>query len=215
VTRAVLSVGSNLGDRLGHLRTAVAALGPALLAASPVYETAPWGGVEQDDYLNAVLVVDDADTDARGWLDRARALEAAAGRAREVRWGPRTLDVDVVLVDGVRSDDAELTLPHPRAHERAFVLVPWADVDPDAVLPGYGRVADLAARLDRSGVRRRPDLALLPRTAQPGSAYPTGRGGSARTPHSTEPTRSGAAGQSAGSAGTAGSRLDPRPGPAR
>ena len=157
MTRAVLSIGSNLGDRLANLRGAVEGLGDAVVAVSPVYETAPWGGVEQDDYLNAVLVVDDPGTDAYGWLARAHELEQAAGRTREVRWGPRTLDVDVVDVEGVTSTDPELTLPHPRAHERAFVLVPWADVAPDAVLPGHGRVADLAT--DRSGVRR-TDLEL-------------------------------------------------------
>jgi 2-amino-4-hydroxy-6-hydroxymethyldihydropteridine diphosphokinase len=160
VSRAVLSIGSNLGDRLAHLRSVVTALHP--VAVSPVYETAPWGGVEQDDYLNAIVVVDDRGTDADGWLARAGELERAAGRRREVRWGPRTLDVDVVDVDGGTSADPVLTLPHPRAHERAFVLVPWADADPDAVLPGHGRVADLVAELapaDRSGVRR-TDLEL-------------------------------------------------------
>ena len=151
MSRAVLSIGSNLGDRLAHLRSVVAALGP--VAVSPVYETAPWGGIEQDDYLNAIVVVDDPGTDAYGWLARARELERAAHRIREVRWGPRTLDVDVIDVDGGSNADPELTLPHPRAHERAFVLVPWADVDPDAVLPGHGRVAD------RAGVRR-TDLEL-------------------------------------------------------
>ena len=156
MSRAVLSIGSNLGDRLAHLRSVVAALRP--VAVSPVYETAPWGGVEQDDYLNAIVVVDDPGTDAYGWLARARELEQAEGRTREVRWGPRTLDVDVIDVDGDTSADPELTLPHPRAHERAFVLVPWADVAPDAVLPGHGRVADLA--VDRSGVRR-TDLELV------------------------------------------------------
>ena len=154
----MLSIGSNLGDRLAHLRSVVAALGP--VAVSPVYETAPWGGVEQDDYLNAIVVVDDPGTDAYGWLARARELERAADRIREVRWGPRTLDVDVIDVDGGSNADPELTLPHPRAHERAFVLVPWADVDPDAVLPGHGRVADLVDLVtDRSGVRR-TDLEL-------------------------------------------------------
>ena len=155
MSRAVLSIGSNLGDRLAHLRSVVAALRP--VAVSPVYETAPWGGVEQDDYLNAIVVVDDPGTDAYGWLARARELEQAAGRTRAVRWGPRTLDVDVIDVDGGTNADPELTLPHPRAHERAFVLVPWADVVPDAVLPGHGRVVDLAA--DRSGIRR-TDLEL-------------------------------------------------------
>ena len=100
VSRAVLSIGSNLGDRLAHLRSVVAALDP--VAVSSVYETAPWGGVEQDDYLNAVVVVEDAGTDAYGWLGRAHELEAAAGRVRDVRWGPRTLDVDVIDVDGDR-----------------------------------------------------------------------------------------------------------------
>jgi 2-amino-4-hydroxy-6-hydroxymethyldihydropteridine diphosphokinase len=155
MSRAVLSIGSNLGDRLAHLRAVVTALRP--VAVSPVYETAPWGGVEQDDYLNAIVIVDDPGTDAYGWLARARELEQAAGRTREVRWGPRTLDVDVVDVDGTTNADPELTLPHPRAHERAFVLVPWADVDPDAVLTGHGRVADLGK--DHSGVRR-TDLEL-------------------------------------------------------
>ncbi len=165
MSRAVLSIGANLGDRLALLRSAVEALGPAVVAVSPVYETAPWGGIEQDDYLNAVLVVDDPATDAWGWLDRAHALEAAAGRTRDVRWGPRTLDVDVVVVDGVTSADPRLTLPHPHAHERAFVLLPWVAVDPDAVLPGRGRVADLAADLDPAGVRPRPELTLRPPAA--------------------------------------------------
>jgi 2-amino-4-hydroxy-6-hydroxymethyldihydropteridine diphosphokinase len=155
MSRAVLSVGSNLGDRLAHLRGVVTALRP--VAVSPVYETAPWGGVEQEDYLNAILVVEDDGTDAYGWLAKARELERAAGRTREVRWGPRTLDVDVIDVDGSTSTDPELTLPHPRAHERAFVLVPWADVEPDAVLTGHGRIAELIA--DRSDVRR-TDLEL-------------------------------------------------------
>lgn len=163
MTRAVLSIGSNVGDRLGYLRDCVADLGPAVLAASAVYRTAPWGGVEQDDFLNAVLLVDDPALDADGWLDRAKALEERADRVREVRWGPRTLDVDLVTVDGVRSDTERLTLPHPRAHERAFVLVPWHDVDPAAVLPGHGPVTDLIEALpaaEREGVSRCDALML-------------------------------------------------------
>ncbi len=159
-SRAVLSLGSNLGDRLGHLRGAVDGLADVLVAVSPVYETPPWGPVAQDDYLNAVLVVSGRLQPA-GWLERAHELERAAGRERSVRWGPRTLDVDVIVVDDVVSDDPELTLPHPRAYERAFVLVPWADVEPDAVLPGHGAVADLAAGL-ASTVKRRDDLVLAP-----------------------------------------------------
>jgi 2-amino-4-hydroxy-6-hydroxymethyldihydropteridine diphosphokinase len=165
VSRAVLSLGSNLGDRFAHLRAAVRGFGRAVVAASPVYETAPWGGVEQDDFLNAVLLVDDPATDARGWLRRGQALEDASGRVREVRWGPRTLDVDVVVVEGVTSDDPELLLPHPGTPERATVLRPWLDLDPAAVLPGRGPVADLLAALGpdaERGMRRRDDLVLRP-----------------------------------------------------
>lgn len=139
---AVLSLGSNLGDRLAHLRRAVDLLAPA--AVSPVYRTAPLGGVEQPEFLNLVVV---CALDASGAWRRAQEAERCAGRTRELRWGPRTLDVDVVWADGT---DPALELPHPRAHERAFVLVPWLDVDPEAVLPGYGRVA--ALQVDRSGV---------------------------------------------------------------
>ena len=158
MTRAVLSLGANLGDRAGTLRAALTALKDdgVLVARSTLYETPPWGPVEQPPYLNAVAVVR-GKRDARGWLDRAHELEQAAGRTREVRWGARTLDVDVVTVSGddgapVLSDDPELTLPHPRAHERAFVLVPWSVLDPAAVLPGRGRVADLLAALDPADV---------------------------------------------------------------
>jgi 2-amino-4-hydroxy-6-hydroxymethyldihydropteridine diphosphokinase len=158
VTRAVLSLGANLGDRAGTLRAALTALRDdgVLVARSTLYESPPWGPVEQPPYLNAVAVVR-GDRDARGWLDRARELEQAAGRTREVRWGARTLDVDVVTVlddagAPVVSADPELTLPHPRAHERAFVLVPWAVLDPPAVLPGHGRITDLVAALDPADV---------------------------------------------------------------
>jgi 2-amino-4-hydroxy-6-hydroxymethyldihydropteridine diphosphokinase len=156
---AVLSIGSNLGDRLAHLQGAVDAVRPWLVAVSPVYETAPWGPVLQDDYLNAVLVVEDSAATPRDWLRRAQAAEQGAGRTRDVRWGPRTLDVDVVAVDGVRSDDPELTLPHPRAHERAFVLVPWLDVEPAAMLAGQS-VERLVRDVDRTDVRPRPELVL-------------------------------------------------------
>lgn len=163
MTRAVLSLGSNLGDRAAHLRAAVAGFADVLVAVSPVYETTPWGGVEQDDFLNAVLVVEDGGTDEWGWLRRGQRLEEAAGRVREIRWGPRTLDVDVVTVDEVRSDHPDLRLPHPGTPDRATVLRPWLDVDPAAVLPGHGAVADLLAALGRAaeaGMRRRDDLVL-------------------------------------------------------
>jgi 2-amino-4-hydroxy-6-hydroxymethyldihydropteridine diphosphokinase len=159
MSTAVLSIGSNVGDRLGHLQSAVDAMRRWLRAVSPVYETAPWGPVAQDDYLNAVLLVADADARPGDWLDRAQAAERSAGRTRETRWGPRTLDVDVVAVDDVRSDDPELTLPHPRAAQRAFVLIPWLAVDPEARL-GERAVRELLGALPAGGVRARTDLAV-------------------------------------------------------
>jgi 2-amino-4-hydroxy-6-hydroxymethyldihydropteridine diphosphokinase len=140
---SVLSLGSNLGDRLAHLRLGLSVLEP--LKVSRVFETAPWGGVEQDDFLNVVAL---CPWDASEAWRRAVLAETRAGRERAVRWGPRTLDVDVIWADG---SDPALELPHPRAHERAFVVVPWLDVDPGAVLPGHGPVADLP--VDLSTVR--------------------------------------------------------------
>jgi 2-amino-4-hydroxy-6-hydroxymethyldihydropteridine diphosphokinase len=141
-----MSLGSNLGDRLANLRLGLEVLEP--LKVSRVYETVPWGGVEQDDYLNVVALCSwDA---AEAWR-RAVLAEARAERVRDVRWGPRTLDVDVVWAEG---SDPALVLPHPRAHERAFVLVPWLDVDPAALLPGHGAVGGLP--VDRSTVRLSP-----------------------------------------------------------
>ncbi|WP_433600817.1 2-amino-4-hydroxy-6-hydroxymethyldihydropteridine diphosphokinase [Nocardia sp. CA-135953] len=163
MSRAVLSIGSNLGDRLAHLRSVVEGLGDRVVAVSPVYSTAPWGGVEQDDYLNAVVLADDPEFGAHDWLRLGQQLEQAAGRVREVRWGARTLDVDVVwCAEGgavCRSADPELTLPHPQAHNRAFVLIPWLDVQPDAELDVDGTVRPVRgwlAELDeaeRAGVR--------------------------------------------------------------
>ena len=150
--QAVISIGSNLGDRLGHLALAVEVMKPH--AVSPVYETPPVGGPPQDDYLNAVLL---CELDAVQAWERAQIAEQRARRERSVRWGPRTLDVDVVWAEGQAGG---LLLPHPRAGERAFVLVPWLDLEPDAVLPGYGPVKELLARLDLTGVRRRDDLTL-------------------------------------------------------
>jgi 2-amino-4-hydroxy-6-hydroxymethyldihydropteridine diphosphokinase len=170
VTLAVLSVGSNLGDRFAHLRTAVTQLRDVLLVVSGVYETPPWGDQDQPAYLNAVLA-SDGGAGPRDWLMRARAVEAVAGRVRDPdrRFGPRSLDVDVVAVwddDGepVVSDDPELTLPHPRAHLRAFVLRPWIDIQPYGRLPGHGWLTDLMSAEpvagDVLGLRPRPDLRL-------------------------------------------------------
>lgn len=163
MSRAVLSLGSNLGDRLGYLRSAVDAVRPALVAVSGVYETKAWGVEDQPDFLNALCIVDDPARDHWAWLRAGQAAEQAAGRVRELRWGPRTLDVDIVTVQGVTSDDPELLLPHPGTPDRASVLIPWLEIDPDAEVPGHGRAADLLARLpeaDRAGVVLRPDLTL-------------------------------------------------------
>jgi 2-amino-4-hydroxy-6-hydroxymethyldihydropteridine diphosphokinase len=164
MTRAVLSIGSNLGDRLAQLRVAVTGLAGAVRAVSPVYETKPWGVTDQPDFLNAVLIVSDPDTDEWGWLRLAQELENRAGRVRTRHWGPRTLDVDVVMVDGVTSGHPDLVLPHPGTPERATVLIPWLDVEPEAVLPGHGPVRELLEKLDTAGVRRRDDLALVERS---------------------------------------------------
>jgi len=163
MSRVVLSIGSNLGDRLARLKSVVDGLDGAVRAVSPVYETEPWGGVEQGPFLNAVLIAEDPALDCRGWLHRAHELEATADRVREQRWGPRTLDVDLVTChDGQRevtSRDDDLTLPHPAAHLRAFVLIPWLAVDPDATLTVEGtprpiaRVLDELEPADRDGVR--------------------------------------------------------------
>ncbi|MGH3685725.1 MAG: 2-amino-4-hydroxy-6-hydroxymethyldihydropteridine diphosphokinase [Pseudonocardiaceae bacterium] len=163
MSSAVLSIGSNVGDRVGYLRGCVEMLGEVVVAVSPVYSTAPWGGVQQEEFLNAVVLVADQDADAQEWLRRGQCCEAAARRTRHLRWGPRTLDVDVIDVEHIRRDDPQLTLPHPRAYQRAFVLVPWLDVAPYAELAGHGPVAELVAALsaaERRSVRRRDDLVL-------------------------------------------------------
>jgi 2-amino-4-hydroxy-6-hydroxymethyldihydropteridine diphosphokinase len=137
--RAFLSLGSNLGDRWAHLRRAVDQLRAggraAVTAVSRVYETSPVGGPEdQGAFLNVVVELALAEgTDPYGLLEECRRLEAAAGRVRAARWGPRTLDADVVWIDGVALDDPELTVPHPRWRERRFVLVPLRELAPDLV----------------------------------------------------------------------------------
>jgi 2-amino-4-hydroxy-6-hydroxymethyldihydropteridine diphosphokinase len=164
-TTVVLALGSNLGDRLANLQAGVDVLctGPGLddVAVSPVYETDPVGGPAQPDYLNAVLV---ARTSLlpQAVLGLGQAAEAALDRVRSERWGPRTLDVDVIVYGDQANADPDLTLPHPRAHERAFVLAPWHDVDPGAVIPGQGQVADLLAAVGTAGIRLCPDARLRP-----------------------------------------------------
>ena len=146
--RALLGLGSNMGDRVEYLRAAVAAI-PDVVAVSDAYETDPVGGVEQDPFLNVVVELDTART-PHELLEVCRERERDAERVRTVRWGPRTLDVDVLWVDGETVDDPpELLVPHPRMFERAFVLVPLADLARDVVPAGY----DVAAAATAEGVR--------------------------------------------------------------
>ena len=163
VHRVVLSLGSNQGDRLALLQGAVETLADTpdfeIVAVSPVYETDPVGGPEQPDFLNAI-VIGEGPHPPRTLLERALAVENAYDRVRDIRWGPRTLDIDVIAVGELTVDDDDLQVPHPRAAERAFVLVPWLDADPDAELPGAGPVKALLAGMDTAGVRERPDLVL-------------------------------------------------------
>jgi dihydroneopterin aldolase/2-amino-4-hydroxy-6-hydroxymethyldihydropteridine diphosphokinase len=165
----VVALGANLGDARSTLERAVGALaglpGMRVRAISPLVETDPVGGPEQPAYLNAVLV-GDSTLAPEDLLRRLHHIEAEHGRTREIRWGARTLDLDLIQVGRPGSpseicrDDAEITLPHPRAHERGFVLVPWAQADPAATVrtaQGVRPVADVVAELDTSGVRPGPD----------------------------------------------------------
>ncbi|WP_092862780.1 2-amino-4-hydroxy-6-hydroxymethyldihydropteridine diphosphokinase [Quadrisphaera sp. DSM 44207] len=174
----VLALGANAGDPAAALRSAVAALaaqpGVTGVRASSVLETDPVGGPVQPRYLNAVVRASTT-LSARAVLAACRRVEAAHGRdrSREQRWGPRTLDVDLVAHGDLAAADEELAVPHPRAAQRAFVLVPWAELAPDDVLPGAGRVGDLAAAASaspgqRAALRPRPDVVL----AWPGAAGP-------------------------------------------
>lgn len=133
--RAFLGLGSNVGDRRAALRAAVGAM-PDVVAVSPLYETEPVGGPEQDAYFNIVVELATRQS-PHELLERCRALELAADRQRTVRWGPRTLDVDLLLVDDLVVDDDELTVPHPRMHQRNFVMVPLLDLDPTLAVAGY------------------------------------------------------------------------------
>jgi 2-amino-4-hydroxy-6-hydroxymethyldihydropteridine diphosphokinase len=171
MTRAVLALGSNLGDRYAQLRRAVDGLSEVLLVVSGVYETPPWGDADQPEYLNAVALVADAVPPA-AWWELAQRLEHEAGRVRDPQrpFGPRSLDVDVIAVwtdtdEPVISDDPALTLPHPRAHLRAFVLRPWLDIAPYGQLPGHGALRDLIrsepVAADLAGLRAREDLDLV------------------------------------------------------
>lgn len=158
---AVFSLGSNLGERFDYLQGATNALratpGLKVTDISSVYETTPVGLVEQPDFLN-IVVITESTLPSLVMLERALAIEDAYSRVRVVPGGPRTVDVDLIAVGDRQIDSAALTLPHPRAHERAFVLLPWHELDPEATIVGRGRVGDLLSGLDVSGVKRRDDL---------------------------------------------------------
>jgi len=161
VTRAVIAYGANLGDREATVASATRAVaeteGVELVAVSPVYESAAvrLDGVDPDAprYLNGVILVD-TDLEPHALLDLLQRIEAEHGRTRETRWGDRTLDLDLIDVRGIRLADDRLELPHPRTWERAFVLQPWLDVEPDAVLDGRGAIADLRAAAADEVIRR-------------------------------------------------------------
>ncbi|MVA76985.1 2-amino-4-hydroxy-6-hydroxymethyldihydropteridine diphosphokinase [Auraticoccus sp. F435] len=164
IRQVVFALGSNDGDPLSNLQGAVAALRDTpdviVVDVSSVYETDAVGGpADNPPFLNAVVLAETT-LDETTLLERALAIEDAYGRVRREHWGPRTLDVDLVVVGRAQVERPDLRLPHPRAHERAFVLVPWAEVEPAGEIPGHGMIADLLESLDTSGVRRRDDLSL-------------------------------------------------------
>lgn len=165
IRRGVISLGSNLGERSGNLQGAVDTLAETpevwVTGVSPIYETEPLDApAGSGKFLNAVVCFDTT-LSARTLLERALAIEAAYGRERGAeRNAPRTLDVDVIVLGDRRADEDDLVLPHPRAAERAFVLVPWLDVEPDAEIPGLGPVIELVEQTGRDGVEPRADIEL-------------------------------------------------------
>ena len=159
MTLAYVALGSNLGDPQQQLLDAMQALattpGLRLLQRSALYRTPPWGMLQQPPFVNAAVQLDSA-LSPHALLDALLAIEQRAGRVRGARNGPRTLDLDLLHVDGVQLDDARLSLPHPRMAQRAFVLLPLRDIAPALQLPGYGRVDQLLAALDAAGCERLP-----------------------------------------------------------
>ena len=147
--RVVIALGSNLGDRKATHHAAVETLKKFIEIdrVSTIIETDPVGGVEQPDYLNAVLI-GECELTPEQLMQKLLDIEAEAGRERIVRWGARTLDLDLISADNLMMESEFLTLPHPRAHERAFVLQPWFEIDPDATLPGRGPIRDLLSSLE-------------------------------------------------------------------
>jgi len=162
--KATISLGSNLGDRFQYLQNALDSInsltGTQVHSVSPVFETDPVGGPDQGQYLNAVAVVKTI-LSPEQFLAATQEIELAQDRERNERWGPRTLDIDLLAMDTEVRSTLELELPHPRAHERAFVLLPWSLLDPDYVIPGKASVVDLLENLNVEGVHFRNDLTLV------------------------------------------------------
>jgi 2-amino-4-hydroxy-6-hydroxymethyldihydropteridine diphosphokinase len=142
--KAVISLGANIGDPKANLDLAVGLLREAtdVIAVSNYLQTKPVGGPEQPDYLNAVAILE-SDLPARDLLALLNGIETAMGRTREIHWGPRVIDLDLIQYGGLLVNDEKLTLPHPRAHERRFVLAPWFEIEPEAILLTHGRISDL------------------------------------------------------------------------
>ena len=145
MTRAYVGLGANLGDREATIRAAAAAL-PGVVAVSELRETEPVGVANQPPFLNGAAALE-TELSARELLDSLLAIERELGRERRERWGPRTIDLDLLLYGEERIDEPGLAVPHPRLHERRFALEPLADLDPDLVVPGRGRVSELLAEL--------------------------------------------------------------------
>ena len=146
MTVAYVGVGSNLGDREATIRAAISAL-PGVVAVSQLRETDPAGIIEQPAFLNGAVALE-TELSPRQLLDTLLAIERELGRERRERWGPRTIDLDLLLYGGETVDEPGLTVPHPRLHERRFALEPLVELDPELLIPGRGRVADLLAELD-------------------------------------------------------------------
>ena len=142
--KAVISLGANIGDPKANLDLAVGLLREAtdVIAVSNYLQTKPVGGPEQPDYLNAVAILE-SDLPAKDLLALLNSIETAMGRTREIHWGPRVIDLDLIQYGGLLVNDEKLTLPHPRAHERRFVLAPWFEIEPEAILLTHGRISDL------------------------------------------------------------------------
>jgi 2-amino-4-hydroxy-6-hydroxymethyldihydropteridine diphosphokinase len=142
--KAVISLGANIGDAKANLDLAIGLLREAtdVIAVSSYSQTKPVGGPEQPDYLNAVAIVE-SELPAKDLLALLNGIETAMGRTREIHWGPRVIDLDLIQYGGLLVNDEKLTLPHPRAHERRFVLAPWFEIEPEAVLLTHGRISDL------------------------------------------------------------------------